>query len=172
MSAAGPAVGTAVSGALLLVGMLLSSVGLGDVTVDSASFADSWSVALLAQAALGDALANPEVRVEWTGRCHGREIRELGGKEGGSVGCAEWKVTVVTIVPICHSRESGMQVAPCSACWPAIIMGGAASSLCHFSIVILAHCPLPPQLHTPRSFAAPGRCASVPWWLQAGRAWW
>jgi membrane-associated protease RseP (regulator of RpoE activity) len=61
VAAAGPAAGTAASGALLLAGLGLSAAGLGDVTVDSASFADSWSVALLVQAALGDALANPEV---------------------------------------------------------------------------------------------------------------
>lgn len=63
VAASGPAAGTAASAALLAVGLLLSSAGLGDVTVDSASFADSWSVGLLAQAALGDALAQPEVRV-------------------------------------------------------------------------------------------------------------
>ncbi|GBF98071.1 peptidase M50 [Raphidocelis subcapitata] len=63
VAAAGPAAGAAVSGGLLAAGLALSAAGLGDVTVDSAAFADSWSVALLAQAALGDALTNPEVRV-------------------------------------------------------------------------------------------------------------
>jgi len=60
---AGPAVGVVVSSALLLLGLGLSAAGLGDVTVDSAAFADSWSVGLLTQAMLGDALTNPEVRV-------------------------------------------------------------------------------------------------------------
>ncbi|KAI8476224.1 MAG: hypothetical protein J3K34DRAFT_401610 [Monoraphidium minutum] len=63
IAAAGPAAGTAASFALLLAGLGLSAAGLGDVTVDSAAFADSWSVGLLTQAALGDALASPEVRV-------------------------------------------------------------------------------------------------------------
>jgi hypothetical protein len=62
VAAAGPAAGAAASGALLLAGLALSAAGLGDVTIDSASLADSWSVALLAQAALGDALTNPEVQ--------------------------------------------------------------------------------------------------------------
>lgn len=61
VAAAGPAVGTITSGTMLLLGLGLSSAGLGDVTVDSAAFADSWSVGLLAQAALGEALTNPEV---------------------------------------------------------------------------------------------------------------
>jgi hypothetical protein len=54
-------VGTAASLGLVLAGLGLSSAGLGDVTVDSAAFADSWSIGLMVQAALGDALANPEV---------------------------------------------------------------------------------------------------------------
>ncbi len=63
VAASGPAVGAAVSGLMLAAGLGLSAAGLGDVTVDSVAFADSWSVGLLAQAALGDALASPEVRV-------------------------------------------------------------------------------------------------------------
>lgn len=62
VAAAGPLAGAAASGALLAAGLALSAAGLGDVTVDSVAFADSWSVALLAQAALGEALTNPEVR--------------------------------------------------------------------------------------------------------------
>jgi hypothetical protein len=63
VSAAGPAAGAAASLAALVAGLALSAAGQTDVVVDSASFADSWAVALLAQAALGDALAQPEVRV-------------------------------------------------------------------------------------------------------------
>lgn len=62
VAVAGPLWGSAASGALLLLGLALSSAGLGDVSIDSPGLADSFLVALLGQAALGEALANPEVR--------------------------------------------------------------------------------------------------------------
>eukprot|EP00878_Enallax_costatus_P024670 GHUV01026347.1.p1 GENE.GHUV01026347.1~~GHUV01026347.1.p1 ORF type:complete len:370 (+),score=121.97 GHUV01026347.1:911-2020(+) len=60
---AGPVWGTAASAALLLVGLGLSSAGLGDVTIDSPALADSFLVGLLGQLALGERLAQPEVQV-------------------------------------------------------------------------------------------------------------
>lgn len=47
----------------MLVGLALSAVGQGDITVDSAGLADSFIVGLLGQVVLGEALANPEVRI-------------------------------------------------------------------------------------------------------------
>ena len=76
MSAAGPAYGTAASAAAVLLGFILSGSGLGDITIDSPAFADSWIMALGGQLFLGDALAAPEVG--------GRGFR--GVKGGGGVG--------------------------------------------------------------------------------------
>jgi hypothetical protein len=45
----------------MLVGLGLTVAGLGDITIDSPAFADSFIVGLLGQFVLGDALANPEV---------------------------------------------------------------------------------------------------------------
>jgi hypothetical protein len=61
---AGPLWGCAASGALLLGGLGLSAAGLGDVTIDSPALADSFIVGLLGQAVLGEALVNPEVRIQ------------------------------------------------------------------------------------------------------------
>jgi hypothetical protein len=61
VSMAGPLWGTAASGALLAVGLGLTVAGLGDITIDSPAFADSFIVGLLGQFLLGEALANPEV---------------------------------------------------------------------------------------------------------------
>lgn len=62
IATAGPLWGTAASTALLVVGLGLTVAGLGDITIDSPAFADSFIVGLLGQFVLGDALANPEVR--------------------------------------------------------------------------------------------------------------
>jgi hypothetical protein len=61
VAVAGPLWGSAASGALLLLGLGLTAVGLGDVSIDSPALADSFLVALLGQSVLGEALANPEV---------------------------------------------------------------------------------------------------------------
>jgi hypothetical protein len=61
IAVAGPLWGTAASAALMLVGLGLTVAGLGDITIDSPAFADSFIVGLLGQFVLGDALANPEV---------------------------------------------------------------------------------------------------------------
>jgi hypothetical protein len=62
VSMAGPLWGVAASGVLLLSGLGLTAAGLGDSTIDSAAFADSFIVGLLGQVVLGEALVNPEVR--------------------------------------------------------------------------------------------------------------
>lgn len=61
----GPLLGAAVSLALALAGFALSGTGLdpAPVTIDSPGFLDSLLMATLAQAFLGDALAQPEVKV-------------------------------------------------------------------------------------------------------------
>lgn len=63
ISMAGPLWGTAASAALLAVGLGLTVAGLGDITIDSPAFADSFIVGLLGQFLLGEALANPEVGI-------------------------------------------------------------------------------------------------------------
>lgn len=97
VSAAGPAFGAAASGALLLVGAALTAAGATDVSVDSASFADSLLVGALAQLCVGaDALAaSPEVRVNsallagWAGlTIQALNCLPLGETDGGRISLA------------------------------------------------------------------------------------
>ncbi|WIA17696.1 hypothetical protein OEZ85_009213 [Tetradesmus obliquus] len=95
VAVAGPLWGSAASGALLLLGLALSSAGLGDVSIDSPGLADSFLVALLGQAALGEALANPEVQVSsllvagWAGLVvNSLNLLPTGELDGGRIALA------------------------------------------------------------------------------------
>jgi len=97
ISAAGPAFGTAASAALLALGAGLTAAGLGDVTVESASFADSLLAGAIANLCIGpEALAAaPEVRVSsalvagWAGATiQALNCLPLGELDGGRVSLA------------------------------------------------------------------------------------
>lgn len=60
---AGPAVGTAASAAMVLLGCILTAGGAKDVGIESATFADSFIMAIAAQLTLGDQLGQPVVEV-------------------------------------------------------------------------------------------------------------
>ena len=63
MAASGPLVGAGVAAAVTFVGLVLSSAGITDVSIDSASFSDSFLMAVASQAFLGERLAQPVVEV-------------------------------------------------------------------------------------------------------------
>ncbi|KAJ9523354.1 hypothetical protein QJQ45_005399 [Haematococcus lacustris] len=93
----GPLLGSAVSVSLLLLGLLLSAMGFSDVGVDSPSFADSFLVAIAAQAFLGQALAQPLVQVNslmlagWSGLVvNALACIPLGETDGGRIATALW----------------------------------------------------------------------------------
>lgn len=97
VSAAGPAYGVAASSVLLLLGFGLTAAGATDVTIDSASLADSLLVGALAQLFVGaDRLASaPEVAVSsalvagWAGlTIQALNCLPLGELDGGRVSLA------------------------------------------------------------------------------------
>jgi membrane-associated protease RseP (regulator of RpoE activity) len=63
IAAAGPAAGVAASAALVVLGFALTAGGYRDVGIESATFADSFLMAVLAQGVLGDELGQPMVQV-------------------------------------------------------------------------------------------------------------
>lgn len=63
VAATGPLIGTSVALGVTLIGFILSALGATDVTIDSPSFADSFLMAVAAQAFLGERLLSPEVQV-------------------------------------------------------------------------------------------------------------
>ena len=63
VAATGPLVGTGSAAAVTFVGLVLSSAGITDVSIDSASFSDSFLMAVASQAFLGERLAQPVVEV-------------------------------------------------------------------------------------------------------------
>jgi membrane-associated protease RseP (regulator of RpoE activity) len=63
IAAAGPAAGAAASAALVVLGFALTAAGYRDVGIESATFADSFIMAVLAQGVLGDQLGQQVVEV-------------------------------------------------------------------------------------------------------------
>ncbi|KAG1675957.1 hypothetical protein FOA52_014201 [Chlamydomonas sp. UWO 241] len=97
ISATGPLVGAATSGALVFIGFVLTALGATDVTIDSPSFADSFLMAVAAQAFLGDALLQPEVQVNslmvagWAGLIvNSLNCIPAGELDGGRIALAIW----------------------------------------------------------------------------------
>lgn len=95
VSVSGPAVGTIASSVAVLAGFILTSLGLGDVSIDSPAFADSLIMALGGQLFLGDALTHPEVQVSslllagWAGLAvNALNMLPTGELDGGRISLA------------------------------------------------------------------------------------
>eukprot|EP00195_Chlamydomonas_chlamydogama_P008095 CAMPEP_0202901442 /NCGR_PEP_ID=MMETSP1392-20130828/14253_1 /ASSEMBLY_ACC=CAM_ASM_000868 /TAXON_ID=225041 /ORGANISM="Chlamydomonas chlamydogama, Strain SAG 11-48b" /LENGTH=475 /DNA_ID=CAMNT_0049587999 /DNA_START=68 /DNA_END=1495 /DNA_ORIENTATION=+ len=96
-AASGPLVGTGVAGAITFLGFVLSSLGVTDVSIDSSSFADSFFMAVAAQAFLGDDLVNPVVQVNsllvagWAALVvNSLNLIPAGELDGGRIALAVW----------------------------------------------------------------------------------
>ena len=63
VASSGPLYGASVSAAVTFAGLVLSSAGITDVTIDSVSFSDSFIMAVASQAFLGERLAQPLIEV-------------------------------------------------------------------------------------------------------------
>lgn len=94
---AGPLYGSSVSLGLFFIGMVLSSLGVVDIGVDSPAFTDSLLVAVSAQAFLGDQLLEPIVQVNslmlagWAGLLvNALACIPAGETDGGRIATAIW----------------------------------------------------------------------------------
>ncbi|KAF5840238.1 hypothetical protein DUNSADRAFT_17341 [Dunaliella salina] len=94
---AGPFYGSSVSLGLFFIGMVLSSLGVTDIGIDTPAFTDSLLVAVSAQAFLGDQLLDPLIQVNslmlagWAGLVvNALACIPAGETDGGRIATAIW----------------------------------------------------------------------------------